>query len=1025
MVEVMRQTRQTGTIIAERNAKNLFHIEMTNLPGDVKLSYPYLMESGREDESQYNLAFYFAPNVDSLDDIEDIDSIVRIAAQTKPDANGEAEMFVREYSSQFYVPNALNRVRIQKMDYQGNRLTGAVFTMYQAYSAAEREGYMPVTSGEYAGMYYNPQVVNQDGTLKTRGEILNAAPWDSGATTSEEATVEGGLSLDGAMIFPTAFDEYVIDSTSGAATGDYEVNPDDTSTFMEEGEYVIYETESPQGYEVNLNPIRVTVNDSGVYADAGGENDGVRVGQYAGMVLNSMTNFAAENVVDQSLTFLDTTLMVQGNNGLEAPQEGEITWLNKYSNEHGRYVFYADDVARYVTSGRNLYQFTESGTPQLVVKQCDHIYSYVLILGGEYSGYDGPVYLTKSSVNTGGAVTEETVEVTAKDGTLAYWLLKGDNGNVVQSLAGVEVAGTDGRRIPLDETQYAAYEPRMDGLSGYDDLSGLLSVETLVQVYDRGVGSLRVTKQTENNDTNQGEPFRFRVYSVYENATKIVLAKFRDGQIVYKNDVNGNPTGEPETVPYNGVLNIRLRQDSSDEHSQYTAVNISAEFENGVSMIYLHDGYSVENIYLPENADHPLYAGKEENIEIAGRVETRITLDDSSVSGNAEVVAGHVAFENNSVTHTLNFENGSATYYRNPNYTVSSITINGVTYSNSELSPDAEHLFTVETRYQYASVDEISNVSTAGELPVSFSDVTFENGGITYEDSDEDRIVLQSDAEGGTGSGSGGVDDYDRITVEEKDGGGYIMHYSLESDTNTKATVAQFALYANQSVLIEGLPAGAVYYVYEYAVGKESADYDSLEAQWSTVVTDIGENSTAGIQTVNEPQSYDAGGDDGEIDPSKQPHGEISGYRAYKGGIEITRTPHVLFTNSRLGNLEITKTVAGAQLPESERTREFEFKIQLVLPDGGGAAGNTYTVDAVRTTPNGTGEPVQTEFTLTFVKLDENGAESDSGTLTATAALKDGETVTLLKLPVNAEYDVTETQNDGYSVEISGETEAR
>ena len=46
------------------------------------------------------------------------------------------------------------------------------------------------------------------------------------------------------------------------------------------------------------------------------------------------------------------------------------------------------------------------------------------------------------------------------------------------------------------------------------------------------------------------------------------------------------------------------------------------------------------------------------------------------------------------------------------------------------------------------------------------------------------------------------------------------MHYSLESDTNTKATVAQFALYANQSVLIEGLPAGAVYYVYEYAVGK-------------------------------------------------------------------------------------------------------------------------------------------------------------------------------------------------------------
>ena len=114
-------------------------------------------------------------------------------------------------------------------------------------------------------MYRNPNVVDENGTLQTRETILKSKEWDQGTTRKEGATGVGGLDLDGSLIFPTKFDDY----TYGDQTEGYRVNANDTSTFMEEGEYVIFETGAPEGYEANENPITVTVNDGGVFADAG------------------------------------------------------------------------------------------------------------------------------------------------------------------------------------------------------------------------------------------------------------------------------------------------------------------------------------------------------------------------------------------------------------------------------------------------------------------------------------------------------------------------------------------------------------------------------------------------------------------------------------------------------------------------------------------------------------------------------------------------------------------------------------
>ena len=123
--------------------------------------------------------------------------------------------------------------------------------------------------------------------------------------------------------------------------------------------------------------------------------------------------------MDETLTFINTKLQVIGEDGqLTSPIEGDLTWMNKYSNENRRYIFFAKDVGRYVTSGRNLYQYTDEGTPQLIITQNNNVRAQVIILDGDYAGYDGTVTVNKK--NTDGSVS--SLEEIVTDGTMGFWL---------------------------------------------------------------------------------------------------------------------------------------------------------------------------------------------------------------------------------------------------------------------------------------------------------------------------------------------------------------------------------------------------------------------------------------------------------------------------------------------------------------------------------------------------------------------------------------------------------------------------
>lgn len=952
MARVMQESHQSGTIIAERNAKQLFHVEVSNIPGDVKLSYPYLQATGDVSKAQYNIAFYFAPNADSLDDI-DPTTIVRIATEDK-----DGNSFERQYASQFYIPNILNRVRVQKLNYQGSRLEDAEFTMYQTYSCQDRDG----AGNQYVwdaekGLYRNTAVVNDDGTLKSREDILKetVAYWDRGTTISEGATGVGGLDLDGALIFPTEFDTYVY----GDQTEGYQVNPSDTSTYMEEGEYVIYETAAPAGYEANEAPITVTVNDDGVFADAGKVNDGIRVGQYTGWILDSLSQFATEGPVDETLTFVKTNLKIIGEDGeLKSPIEGDMTWQNKYSNQNHRYISLAEDVGRYITTGRNLYQYTDEGVPRLVIRQNQDVTARVIVFLGtdgvdNNAHYSGPVTVNKKNADG----TIYSLNGWATNGTLAFWLQKDGTGGGAQTLESVVI---NGKTLKPDE-DYRVYTPNVHDLSAYDDLSGLFSVETLVQVFDQGYGSLAVTKETENTPNGsalEDEIFRFRIYSSYENATKVVLAKTRDGEIVLNSE-----TGQPETVNFTGTLNVRLRQTASEgQATQDTATNIAVDFVNGEGVFYLRPDYDVEYVFIPENRDHPAYTGLSGDEGLVGLAETRITLSDTSQSGQATVTAKHVAFTDRIQTHKVSFTDGIGTLYRNPDYMITEISFGD---SGPAYTAGADNSFTVNTRFQYASPDKILDVPVQGEVDVSFT----ENG----KPSDTNRVVTGTRPQGDAAIGDGDVTVY-------QDDNGYKLAYSLSSNTAEHAVVAQFALHSGQTINVSQLPVGATYYVYEYAVGEDGSRED-LE-NWDTDIT--WKESASGIY-------------------------EIADYRAVRGTIVLGDNGTVTFTNSaHIGQLTISKTVAGEQASDTDKRQTFTFTAILKNKDGTPLQGTyTYTGTAI----DGVTPP--TEGTLT---LDEDGK--------TTFSLTHGQSMTIGGIPDGATYEVSEIECGGFTVVAEGDTDA-
>lgn len=154
---------------------------------------------------------------------------------------------------------------------------------------------------------------------------------------------------------------------------------------LKNGTYYLKEISAPSGYKVNEKLVKVVVNDNGVYADAGTENDGIYVGRGGnGMLLRSMEQFATNDDIDTTLTNMKVNTYISS----EAPNaDGNWSSRQKKNDDdlHIKYLasqnsskpghYEAYDAYNDPDGDRNLlnymnYFVTEQGWPSVVLNQC-------------------------------------------------------------------------------------------------------------------------------------------------------------------------------------------------------------------------------------------------------------------------------------------------------------------------------------------------------------------------------------------------------------------------------------------------------------------------------------------------------------------------------------------------------------------------------------------------------------------------------------------------------------------------------
>lgn len=177
----------------------------------------------------------------------------------------------RQFSTVIHLTNVQNRLFVQKVDDLDKPVNGATFELYQAKDV----------TGDSPSTYAIKSGAEPYDTVKANGMTY---PYD----------------IEAAACFP-------LDSTKHAP--------------LIKGTYYLRESKSPDGYEINNTITKVIVDDSGVYVDAGEENDGVRSMSGPGSLIASLAQFGSPDSIDNTLTHIKGKLQ-----SAAVDTNGNLTW---------------------------------------------------------------------------------------------------------------------------------------------------------------------------------------------------------------------------------------------------------------------------------------------------------------------------------------------------------------------------------------------------------------------------------------------------------------------------------------------------------------------------------------------------------------------------------------------------------------------------------------------------------------------------------------------------------------------------
>lgn len=281
------------------NTSGQYQVEIQNLPGDIS-KYYYLLSGDARKDAEYTVAIYHTTE-SSIANAKPENTV-----HVYSDGIADGTNFKRQFATRLLVTNIQNRLFVQKTDTEGKPVDGAKFALYTS---------RQVTT-------------DANGKVVLEGE---QTPYDTLTTGS----VGNPVPLEGAGIFP---------NTSAG------------NRPLVNGTYFLKEVSAPKGFLLNDTLTKVIVDDYGVHADAGTDDDGVSTFVGPGALMKSLGQFGAEGDIDNTLTWIKGVR--QTSNGV-TDTDGNLSWSNVDPAGAGDTVH-----LKYDANGR-VYQYgpTEEGKP--------------------------------------------------------------------------------------------------------------------------------------------------------------------------------------------------------------------------------------------------------------------------------------------------------------------------------------------------------------------------------------------------------------------------------------------------------------------------------------------------------------------------------------------------------------------------------------------------------------------------------------------------------------------------------------
>ena len=306
MAAVLRAARNDPyTFDHPLEGSRLYSADIENLPGDIR-KYYYVLNKDERKNAKYTVGYYYT------------DAATLAKATTENTYRVDSEKFGRNFSANLYVPNIQNNLYVQKLDEDGVPVSvggdssrSAKFTLYP------EENVTIKSDGTY-------EVTKEDGSLTV--------------TTSDMDTP---LPLTGGAMFRG----------------------------IPNGEYYLIETKAPAGYEKSKKIVKVDVNSTGVYANAGIAGDGITVERGVGSIVHSMLQFAANDDVDKTLHDIKTKLYTA--DGTTLPDYSANSWTENTDEIHFQFQE-GEKTLNYRMQGSNEYGYytIDAGWSKLKILQC-------------------------------------------------------------------------------------------------------------------------------------------------------------------------------------------------------------------------------------------------------------------------------------------------------------------------------------------------------------------------------------------------------------------------------------------------------------------------------------------------------------------------------------------------------------------------------------------------------------------------------------------------------------------------------